>query len=90
MKKLYTLGLFFFLLVQLSFAQFVQIGTTTATQSYLYGPYYRSSTASVFNYSKYAYIYSATELAGIPPGSARQARVSCAASRLAAFATLAG
>ncbi len=68
MRKLYILGLLFFFM-QGALAQFVQVGTATTTQSYLYGPYYRSATTSVFNYSKYAYIYSATELAGIPPGS---------------------
>ena len=57
------------LFAQAGLAQFVQIGTSTAASSYLYGPYYRSSTTSVFNYSKYAYIYTATELSGIPPGS---------------------
>ncbi|MFM7005771.1 MAG: hypothetical protein ACKOWX_00825, partial [Flavobacteriales bacterium] len=69
MRKLFTLGLFFFLLVQATLAQFVQIGTSTAASSYLSGPYYRSAATSTFNYSKYAYIYTATELAGIPPGS---------------------
>ncbi|MFN5311722.1 MAG: GEVED domain-containing protein, partial [Flavobacteriales bacterium] len=68
MRKLYILGLLFFF-IHGALAQFVQVGTATTTQSYLYGPYYRSATTSVFNYSKYAYIYSATELAGIPPGS---------------------
>jgi hypothetical protein len=37
--------------------------------SYFYGPYYRSSATSTFNFSKYAYIYTADELTGIPPGS---------------------
>ena len=69
MRKLYIFGLFCMFFVQAGLAQFVQIGTSTAASSYLYGPYYRSSTASVFNYSKYAYIYTATELSGIPPGS---------------------
>ncbi len=67
MRKLYILGLLFFF-IQGALAQFVQIGTGTAS-SYLSGPYYRSSATSVFNYSKYAYIYTSTELALIPPGS---------------------
>jgi hypothetical protein len=49
-------------------AQSVTIGTGT-TASYFYGPYYRSSATSTFNYSKYAYIYTADELTGIPSGS---------------------
>ncbi|RYY12669.1 MAG: hypothetical protein EOO36_17085, partial [Cytophagaceae bacterium] len=54
-------------------AQTVTIGSTTipvaspATSSYFYGPIYRSSTASVFNYSRYAHLYTAAEL-GIPSG----------------------
>jgi hypothetical protein len=69
MRKFYIFGLFCMLFVQAGFAQFVQIGSSTAASSYLSGPYYRSSAASVFNYSKYAYIYTSTELSGIPPGS---------------------
>jgi len=69
MRYIYVLALLFSLVTSFARAQFVQIGTTTATQSYLYGPYYRSSATSVFNYSKYAYIYTATELSAIPPGS---------------------
>ena len=69
MRKLYTLGLFFFVFVQVSLSQFVQIGTTSTTSSYLTGPIYRSAATSTFNFSKYAYIYTATELASIPPGS---------------------
>lgn len=45
----------------------VTIGTGTS-DSYLYGPYYRSSSSSSFNYSNYVYLYTATEL-GIPTGS---------------------
>ena len=37
--------------------------------SYFYGPYYRSSATSTFNYSKYAYIYTPDELVSIPAGS---------------------
>ncbi len=48
-------------------AQTVTIGTGTST-SYLYGPYYRSSSGSSFNYSRYAFIFTAAEL-GIPAGS---------------------
>ncbi len=50
-------------------AQTVTIGSTTpATGSYFYGPIYRSSTTSSFNYSRYVYLYSNAEL-GIPSGS---------------------
>lgn len=48
-------------------AQTVTIGTGTSS-SYFYGPYYRSSASSSFNYSRYAHLYTATEL-GIPAGS---------------------
>lgn len=48
-------------------AQTVTIGTGTSS-SYLYGPYYRSSATSSFNYSRYAILYTASEL-GIPTGS---------------------
>ncbi len=52
----------------------VTIGSTTvpvvspATSSYFFGPIYRSSAASSFNYSRYAHLYTAAEL-GIPNGS---------------------
>jgi hypothetical protein len=55
-------------------AQTVTIGSTAvpvvapATSSYFYGPIYRSSAASTFNYSRYAHLYTAAEL-GIPSGS---------------------
>jgi hypothetical protein len=68
MKKLYVLSLLFLFFSQLGWSQFVQIGTGTAS-SYLTGPYYRSAATSTFNYSKYAYIYLASELASIPPGA---------------------
>ncbi len=45
----------------------VTIGTGTSS-SYFYGPYYRSSSSSTFNYSRYAYLYTASEL-GIPAGA---------------------
>lgn len=45
----------------------VTIGTGTSS-SYFYGPYYRSSASSSFDYSRYAYLYTATEL-GIPAGA---------------------
>jgi hypothetical protein len=53
----------------------VTIGSTTipvaspATSSYFYGPIYRSSATSSFNYSRYAHLYTAAEL-GIPAGAA--------------------
>jgi hypothetical protein len=68
MRKLYVLSLLFLLFSQLGWSQFIQIGTGTAS-SYLSGPIYRSSATSTFNWSKYAYIYTATELAAIPAGS---------------------
>ncbi|MDP4867839.1 MAG: fibronectin type III domain-containing protein, partial [Crocinitomicaceae bacterium] len=68
MRKLYVLTLIFLFFSQIGWSQFIQIGTGTAT-SYLSGPYYRSSATSTFNFSKYAYIYTATELAAIPAGS---------------------
>ena len=55
-------------------AQTVTIGSTVvpvvspATSSYFYGPIYRSSAASTFNYSRYAHLYTAAEL-GIPSGA---------------------
>jgi len=55
-------------------AQTVIIGSTTvpvvtpATSSYLYGPIYRSSATSTFNYSRYAHLYTQAEL-GIPAGA---------------------
>jgi hypothetical protein len=67
MKKHYLLSVFL-LCSLLSFGQSITIGTGTAT-SYFYGPYYRSSATSTFNFSKYAYIYTSDELTGIPPGS---------------------
>ena len=69
MRKVY-LSLFFLLtFLTGAHAQFVQIGTSTTLSSYLSGPIYRSSATSTFNFSKYAYIYTATELAAIPAGS---------------------
>jgi hypothetical protein len=68
MRKLYILSLLFLLFSQLGWSQFIQIGTGT-TSSYLSGPIYRSAATSTFNWSKYAYIYTATELAAIPAGS---------------------
>lgn len=56
------------LLTEQSFAQSVVIGNTSGSNSYYYGPIYRSSTASGFNYSRYAYVYTASEL-GIPAGA---------------------
>ena len=68
MRKLYVLSLLFLFFSSLAQAQFVQIGTGT-TSSYLSGPIYRSTATSTFNWSKYAYIYTATELSAIPAGS---------------------
>ena len=69
MRKIYLSVLFLFSILSGVYAQFVQIGTSTTLSSYLSGPYYRSAATSTFNYSKYAYIYTATELAAIPAGS---------------------
>ncbi len=55
-------------------AQTVTIGSTAvpvvspATSSYFYGPIYRSASTSTFDWSKYAHLYTATEL-GIPTGA---------------------
>jgi hypothetical protein len=68
MRKLYVLSLIFLFFSQIGWSQFIQIGTGTAS-SYLSGPIYRSAATSTFNWSKYAYIYTATELAAIPAGS---------------------
>lgn len=66
-KKLFSL---FFLVPFFGISQSVTIGTsTTATNGYFYGPYYRSSATSTINYSKYAYLYTADELTAIPVGS---------------------
>lgn len=46
----------------------VTIGATSGTSQFVYGPYYRSSQSSSFNYSRYAYLYTGIELA-IPAGS---------------------
>ncbi|MBL0096778.1 MAG: hypothetical protein IPP46_10000 [Bacteroidetes bacterium] len=42
-----------------------------SAQSYFYGPVYRSSAGSTFDWSRYSYLYTATELstAGIPSGA---------------------
>jgi hypothetical protein len=69
MRKIYLILSFLLFASTFSHAQFVQIGTSTTTSSYLTGPIYRSSATSTFNFSKYAYIYTATELAAIPAGS---------------------
>lgn len=66
-KKLFAL---LFLVPFLGLSQSVTIGTSTnAVNGYFYGPYYRSSAASVINYSKYAYLYTSDELTAIPVGS---------------------
>ena len=57
-------------------AQTVTVGSTTvpvgapATSSYLYGPIYRSANdaGSLFNYSRYAHLYTPAEL-GLPAGA---------------------
>jgi hypothetical protein len=68
MKKFYNLFLLIaFFVPIISFAQTVQIGTAT-TSSYLYGPIYRSAATSTFNFSRYAYVFTAAEL-NIPAGS---------------------
>jgi|GEM_PF-2603725 len=46
----------------------VTIGSTSGSSSYYYGPIYRSSASSSFDYSRYAYLYTDSEL-GIPAGS---------------------
>ncbi|WP_022822022.1 fibronectin type III domain-containing protein [Hymenobacter norwichensis] len=55
-------------------AQTTTIGSTAvpvvapATSSYLYGPIYRSSASSTFDYSRYAHLYTPAEL-GVPTGA---------------------
>ena len=55
-------------------AQTATVGSTAvpvvapATSSYLYGPLYRFSATATTNYSRYAHLYTATEL-GIPAGA---------------------
>ena len=68
MKKFYATFFLSTALLSFCFGQTVTIGAGT-TSSYFYGPYYRSSATSTFNYSMYAYLYSATELSAIPAGS---------------------
>lgn len=73
MRKLYLL---IFLVLSSGFAygqtitDTVTIGTGTANQ-YFYGPIYRSSSGSSFDYSRYSYLFTAGELAaaGIPSGA---------------------
>jgi hypothetical protein len=68
MKKLWT---FFILAILLSvniFSQTVEIGTGVTT-SYFYGPMYRSSASSSFDYSRYSMLYTATDLASVPAGA---------------------
>jgi hypothetical protein len=54
-------------------AQTTTIGSTAvpvvspASSSYFYGPLYRSSSTSVFNYSRYAHLYTPAEL-NLPAG----------------------
>ena len=73
MKKLYKKLKSILLIVSLVFPlQFISqttvtIGTGT-TSSYYYGPLYRSSSASSWDYSHHGYVYTAAEL-GIPSGS---------------------
>ena len=69
MKKIYLLSLLFIVLCTKIAAQVLQIGTSTASASVYSGPIYRYSATSSNNFSKYAYIYTSTELATIPPGS---------------------
>lgn len=76
MNKIFTLRWHLLLLTTLFFvssiplrAQYnVDIGPTTGSSSYYYGPYYRSSAFSSFDYSRYAYLYSESELS-IPIGA---------------------
>ena len=69
MNKNYILTFVLALFLSLGLkSQSITIGTST-TANYFYGPYYRSNIASMINYSKYAYLYTANELASIPVGS---------------------
>ncbi len=68
MKKLWT---FFIIMVVIStnlIGQVVEIGTGTSA-SYYYGPMYRSSAGSSFDYSRHSMLYTAADMASIPAGS---------------------
>lgn len=70
MKKLLFLFLMSFTAYLSTNGQaFVQIGVDSSVQSYFYGPLYRSSAASTFNHSHYAYLYTAAELSNLPSGA---------------------
>lgn len=68
MKKLYSIFLFFVLFFGFAQAQTITIGTGTSS-TYLYGPMYRLSSTSTTDFSRYQYLYTATELAGLPAGA---------------------
>jgi hypothetical protein len=78
MKKLYTQGFLLklamplfivsnFQLIEVKAQQTVTVGTGT-TNSYKYGPIYRSSSGSSYDFSHFGYVWTAAEL-GIPSGS---------------------
>jgi len=53
----------------LSLAQITVIVGTGVTSSTVYGPIYRSFSSSAFDYSRYQYLYVASELSAIPAGA---------------------
>lgn len=71
MKQLLLFSIFLFSFKVFSVAQTTDIPSSTSSNNgYTYGPFYRSSSSSSTNYSRYAYIYTPSELssAGISSG----------------------
>jgi len=68
-KLLFLLLMSFTAYLSTNGQSFVQIGVDSSVQSYFYGPLYRSSVASSFNHSHYAYLYTAAELSNLPSGA---------------------
>jgi hypothetical protein len=67
-KMLFLLLMSFTAYLSTKGQSFVQIGVDSSVQSYFYGPLYRSSAASSFNHSHYAYLYTAPDLRTFPSG----------------------
>lgn len=69
MKKLYIIITLFLGLWIVSQAQSTLIIGTGTTSSTSYGPIYRSSSTSTFDYCRYSYLFLASELTGLTTGS---------------------
>ncbi|MGB0178156.1 MAG: hypothetical protein ACPF9D_13390, partial [Owenweeksia sp.] len=68
-KLLFSMVMLFASSMSLLFAQTnVVVGDTTGSDSYNYGPIYRSSSTSTFNFCTYGYIFTASDLA-MPSGT---------------------